>query len=131
MQGAGESKEGIFASLRRLLKTIFAIAQNRLDLLLVELQEEGWRLIDALFLMGVVLILSLMTLMVPTIAIVILCVNAARFDLLIALVMLYLAATIVCYWRLRCRLKAWVPFSATLAELKKDKACLDEKTSTN
>jgi len=128
MQAAGESREGIFASLRRLLKTVLAIAQNRLDLLLVELQEEGWRFFDALLLTGVVLILLLMTLMIPTITIIILCVKADRLDLLVALVLLYLAATIICFWRLRSRLKSWAPFSATLDELKKDKACLDEKS---
>jgi uncharacterized membrane protein YqjE len=128
MQGAGERGDGIFASLMRLTKTVLAIAQNRLDLLLVELQEEGWRFFDALLLTGAVLIFGLMTLMVPTIAIIVLCVKADRLDLLAALVLLYLAATVICIWRLRTRLKNWAPFSATLDELKKDKACLDDKS---
>ena len=46
----------------------------------------------------------------------------------VTLILLYLAATIVSFWRLRIRLKNWVPFSATLAELKKDKACLEEES---
>jgi hypothetical protein len=29
---------------------------------------------------------------------------------------------------LRSRLKSWAPFAATLAELKKDKECLDAKS---
>ena len=66
--------------------------------------------------------------MVATVTIVVLCVRADRLDLLVVLILLYLAATIVACWRLRIRLKKWVPFSATLAELKKDKACLDEKS---
>jgi uncharacterized membrane protein YqjE len=125
---AGQSGQGIFASLRRLLKTILAIAQNRLELLLVELQEERWRFFDALLLAGVVLIMAMMTLMVATVAIVVVCMKANRLDLMIALMLLYLVATIVGYWRLRTRLKNWEPFSSTLAELKKDKACLDEKS---
>ncbi len=128
MDGAGQSGQGIFASLRRLLRTIFAIAHNRLELLLVELQEERWRLFSTLLLAGIVLILLLMTLLVPTVTIMVLCVKADRLDLLGLLMLLYLAATIFAFWRLRARLKNWVPFSATLAELKKDKACLDEKT---
>ena len=128
MEGMGESRAGIFASLRRLLKTVLAIAQNRLELLLVELQEERWRFFDALLLAGAVLILAAMTLMVATITMVVVCVEANRLDLLVALMLLYLAATIVAFWRLRTRLKNWAPFSATLAELKKDKACLDEKS---
>ena len=102
-------------------------SRYRLELLLVELQEERWRLFDALLLAGAVLILAGMTLMVGTITLVVVCLKAERLDVLIALVLLYLAATIICLWRLRVRLKNWAPFSATLGELKKDKACLEEK----
>jgi uncharacterized membrane protein YqjE len=128
MEGLDQSRVGIFASLRRLLKTVLAIAQNRLELLLVELQEERWRFFDALLLAGAVLILATMPLMVATITMVVVCVEAKRLDLLIALMLLCLAATIVAFWRLRTRLKTWAPFSGTLTELKKDKACLDEKS---
>jgi uncharacterized membrane protein YqjE len=127
MEEPGESTPGIFASLGRLLKTVLVIAQNRLELLLVEAQEERWRFFDALLLAGVVLILALMTLMAATITIVVVCLRADRLDLVVALVVLYLAGTIFSLWRLRTRLKNWAPFSSTLAELKKDKACLDEK----
>ena len=127
MEETGENTPGVFASLGRLLKAVLAIAQNRLELLLVELREERWRFFDALLWAGVVLILALMTLMAATIAIVVVCVKADRLDLVVALVLLYLAATILSFWRLRVRLKNWAPFSVTLTELKKDKACLDEK----
>ena len=127
MEQPGESGPGLFASLGRLLKTVLSIAQNRLELLLVEAQEERWRAFDALLLAGAVLILALMTLLSATITIVALCLKAERLDLIVALVALYLVGTILSFWRLRNRLKKWVPFAATLAELKKDKACLDEK----
>jgi len=127
MEEPGEGTPGIFASLQRLLRTVLAIAQNRLELFLVECQEERWRLFDALLSTGIVLILALMTLMAATITIVVLCIRADRLDLVIALVLVYLAATILAFWRLRSKLMKWEPFSATLAELKKDKACLDEK----
>ena len=127
MEGIDQRRAGIFASLRGLLKTVLAIAQNRLELLLVELQQERWRFFDALLLAGAFLILSAMTLMVATITLVVVCVEAKRLDLLVALTLLGLVATIVAFWRLRKRLKTWAPFSGTLTELKKDKACLDEK----
>jgi uncharacterized membrane protein YqjE len=128
MDEPGEKGQGVFASLRRLLKTLLAITHNRLELLLVELNEAQWRFLGALLLAGLVLILALMTVLVPTIAIVALCLQANRLDLVVALTLLYLVATIVGSWRLHARLKNWKPFSATLAELKKDKACLDEKS---
>ena len=127
MEGVDQSRAGIFASLRRLLKTVLAIAQNRLELLLVELQQERWRFFDALLLAGAVLTLAAMTVMVATITLVVVCVEAKRLDLLVALTLLCLVATIVAFWRLRKRLKTWAPFSGTLTELKKDKACLDTK----
>ncbi|MGD0258332.1 MAG: phage holin family protein [Verrucomicrobiota bacterium] len=127
MEEPGESTPGVFASLGRLLKTAVAIAHNRFELFLVELREERWRFFNALLLAGVVLILALMTLMAATIALVVVCVKAGRLDLVVALVLLYLAATILCFWRLRVRLKNWAAFSATLTELKKDKACLDDR----
>lgn len=127
MEDPGESTPGIFASLGRLLKTVLAIAQNRLELFLVECQEERWRFFDALLLAGVALILALMTLMTATITIVVVCIQADRLGLVVALMLVYLAATILAFWRLRSRLMKWEPFSATLAELKKDKTCLDEK----
>ena len=127
MDQPGESGKGIFASLRRLLKTGFAVAQNRLELLLVELQEERLQLFDTLLLLGVVLILAGMTLMVVTVTIVVLCVRADRLGPLVVLMLVYLVATAIAVWRLRIRLKGWAPFSGTVAELKKDKACLEEK----
>jgi uncharacterized membrane protein YqjE len=127
MEEPGDSTPGIFGSLGRLLKTALAIAQNRLELVLVELQEERWRFFDVLLMAGVVLILALMTLMAATIAIIVLCMKADRLDLVVALVLVYLAATILAFWHLRNRLTKWEPFSATLAELKKDKTCLDAK----
>jgi uncharacterized membrane protein YqjE len=128
MAEPGETTGGIFASLRRLLKTLLGIFHNRLELLLVEMQEWRWQFLDVLALGALVLMLALMTLMVGTAAIVVVCVRADRLDLVVGLMLVYLAATIVSFWRLRSRLKRWAPFSATLAELKKDKACLEEKS---
>jgi uncharacterized membrane protein YqjE len=128
MDEPGEKGKGVFASLRRLLRTAFAIAQNRLELFLVELQEERLQLFDTLLLLGIVLILAGMTLMVVTVTIVVLCIRADRLGPLVVLTLVYLAATLVAGWRLRSRLKGWAPFSATVAELKKDKACLEEKS---
>ena len=128
MQGEDQSRAGIFASLRGLLKTVLAIAQNRLELLLVEMQQERWRFFDALLLAGTFLILLAMTLMLVTITLAVVCLEAKRLDLLVALILLCAAAASVAFWRLRTRLKNWAPFSGTLSELKKDKACLEEKS---
>ncbi len=126
-----EPREGVLASLGRLVKTGLAMAQNRLDLLVVELREERWRLIETLLLVGLVLLLAAMALMAATVAIVMVCLEAKRLDLVIGLILIYTAGAIAGYWRLRVRMKGWAPFSATVGELKKDRACLDEQNWTS
>ena len=128
MHEPAETSGGMLSSLGRLLRAAVALAHNRLELVLVELQEERWRFVEIAVLAGIVSILTLMTLLVITITLVAVCLQADRLDLIIGLLLLYLVATIIGFWRLRLRLKQWAPFSATLAELKKDKACLDEKS---
>jgi uncharacterized membrane protein YqjE len=127
METPGEREPGLFASLRRLLRTVLAIGHNRLELLLVEAQEERIRFFELLLLAGLVLGLALLSLALITFTIAALCLRMGRFDLLGGVILLCLIATGVLFLRLRARLKHWTPFSATLAELKKDKQCLEEK----
>jgi uncharacterized membrane protein YqjE len=128
MQGPEGKKPGIVASLKRVLKTVVAIAENRLELLVVEWHEERLRAFELLVLAGLVLVLALMTLMVVTMTIVVVCINNGRIGVVIGLSLVYLLATIGAYWRLRTRLKNWAPFPETLAEIKKDRACLEDKS---
>ena len=118
MEEPAETSGGMFSSIGRLLRAALALAHNRLELALVELQEERWRFYEIVILGGIVAILAGMTLLVATITIVAVCIKADRLDLIIGLTLLYLAATVVSFWRLRVRLKQWAPFSATLAEIK-------------
>ena len=120
--------QGILGSLRRLVQTFLAIAQNRLELLLVEFQEERRQFFEALLLAGIVLVLGTMTLAVVTCTLVVLCVHFNRLDLLLGLGLLYLLGTIFAFLRLRRHLRDWTPFAATLDELKKDLTCLEEKS---
>src|SRR5512137_1766215 len=128
MEEAGGSGGGLFASFGRLFRTVVAITHNRLELFLVELAEERWRFFDLLLLAGVVFMLAGMGLMVATVTVVVLCLKANRLDWLVVLMLAYFAGALVGFWRLRKRLKGWNPFPSTLAEIKKDKACLEEKS---
>jgi uncharacterized membrane protein YqjE len=124
----GENKRGGFASLGRILRTLLATGHNRLELLMVEMEEERWRFFNSLLLVGLTLILFGMTLLVATVAIVVICLHRGRIDLIVALTALYLVATIISFWRLRVRARQRALFAATLAELRKDKACWEEKS---
>ena len=115
---------GLFSSLRRLLDTVLATVQNRVELFAVELREEKCRLIEAIILAVVVVALATVTLTLVTLTIVVLLWDTARVAALVSVSVLYLVATALVARALVVRLKASRPFSATLEELKKDRECL-------
>jgi uncharacterized membrane protein YqjE len=117
---------GLFTALKRLWRTLLTIGLNRLELLLVELEEERRRTVQVLLLVLALGALALMTLLVGTFTLVIVFWED-RVIVLTGLFLVYLLATAGAYWKLCRRLNNWSAFSATLAELKKDKACLEEK----
>jgi uncharacterized membrane protein YqjE len=127
MEPSTEDAPGLWLSLQRLGRTALGIAQNRVELLLVELEEERWRVVDALLLAASATVLALMTFIAGTIALVLFFPAEQRPVVLALVTGLYLLSTLAVLLKLRNRLKNWRSFSATLAELKKDKACLDEK----
>jgi uncharacterized membrane protein YqjE len=128
MKEDAEARPGIIDSFKRLLGASLAILRNRLELLLVELKEERLKAFEVLMLAGFVLLLALVSLQLVIFTVVILCLRADhRYEILIGLIVLCLAGTGLTFWRLRQRLKNWSPLTATLAELKKDKECLEAK----
>lgn len=126
-QGESE-RHGFFDTLRRLGSRVLAILQNRLELLVVELEEERIRLFDALLLAAVVVVLGYFTLTTAAVAVLMVVWNKYGVNGLLAASGLGFIATIFAYWRLRVRLKNWQLLSSTLAELKKDRECLERKS---
>lgn len=127
MEEPTEKSPGLFASLKRLGTTLLAIAQNRLELLLVEWEEERRRVVEALLLIMAAAVGALVTLMMVTFTLVVVFWEEHRVAVVLTLSLLYGVITILICLRLRRRLQNWPAFSDTLAEFKKDKACLDEK----
>jgi len=115
------------ASLQRLWRTLLAIGLNRLELALVELEEERRQSVEALLLVLVVALLGWMTLLVGVLVLVIVFWEE-RLAVLIAIGLGFLVATAGASWKLWQTLHKWSSFPATLAELKKDKTWLDEKS---
>ncbi len=128
MEPSTEDAPGFLLSLKRLGRTVLGIAENRVELLVVELEAERWRVVDALFLVASVAVLSLMTMVAGTLAMVMFFPPEQRAVVLAAFGAVYWLATLGVFLKLRKRLKNWCSFAATLAELKKDKACLDEQS---
>ncbi len=124
MAEAAETTPGVWASLRRILDTLLATAQNRVELFAVELQEEKCRLVEAILCTAAVAACGMMTLSLATFTIVVLFWEKGRLAVLGGLCGLYLVGTALAWRALQKRLKARQPFADTLGELNKDRACL-------
>ena len=127
MEPGETGRHGLFTTLRRLGATVLRILQNRLELLVVELQEERIRLFDALLLAAVVVALGLFSLTTAAVAVLIVVWNEYGVSGLLAASGLGVVGTVIAYWRLRMRLKNWPLLAGTLAELRKDRACLEPR----
>ena len=129
----GEPAEpsGLLASARRLGRTLLAIASNRAALLLVEWQEERVRWLECATLLAALVVLATMTLLTFNTLIVIYCLRHGRYWPLIVVGLGYFVGALVVYGRLRARCQPGTAFSASLAEFKKDKACLEEKIKSD
>lgn len=127
MEQSDTKRHGLFDGLRRIGSTVLAILQNRLELLLVELQEERLRLFNTLILAAVVIALGFLTLATFAVAVLVVVWNEYGVIGLLTAGGLGLVATLTAYWRLRWRLKNWPLLAGTLAELRKDRECLERK----
>ena len=116
---------GLLGSLRRIGESVLALAQSRLQLFALELQGEKLRLVDALLWLSLGLALGSVGLLLGTAALALFLWKQARFAGLLVMTGFFLGAAAVVFWRLRARLrKGPLPFADTIAEFKKDRACL-------
>jgi uncharacterized membrane protein YqjE len=128
MDPSTNSGPGLFSSAKRLLSTALAGAENRVELFLVELKEERIRVLDVLLLGSAAGVLGFMALLMVTVTLVVVFWDSARVQVLVALSACYTLGAIGVVWRLKVLLRNWSSFSATLDELKKDRACFEEKS---
>lgn len=123
--GAG----GILDSVKRLGGTIAATVHSRAELFVIELQEEGVRFVGALLLAGFIMLLSGLALIMGMFAVLLSVGEEHR--LLAAVIMtatLLAGAAGAAVW-LMSKLKRWSAFSATRAELRKDREWLQSSTT--
>ena len=125
MADSSSESSGPLAAGKRILRTLCDLAQTRVELFLFELKEERIRIIDALLLVAIGTVCALMTLVLLTFTVVLIFWEH-RVLALGLLTLLYGALATWAFCILRKRLADWNSFSATLNELKKDRACLDK-----
>jgi uncharacterized membrane protein YqjE len=108
--------------LRRILSSVFAILQTRLELIGIELAEEKDRLLGVLFLGLAAMMLATMALIALTALIAIAFWDTYRWQALAGITAVYAIAAIACALKARSGLhNAPMVFEATLAEFEKDR----------
>ncbi len=105
---------------------LLTIGENRLELLLMEVQEERERLLHALILALAMSVFGLLACITLTAAIVVLFWANHPVAVLLALTGLYGAAGVFLCLRLTRLLSEWQTLSASIDQLRKDRACLEK-----
>jgi len=125
MNSASASLSQFTDTSKRVGGRLFAIAENRLELLTVEVQEERDRLIHALLLALGLAMLGLLAGIALSAAVVILFWNYSPLAALLGLVVVYAAGTIGLYARLHRLRQEWETLPATRDQLRKDRECAE------
>ncbi|WP_323121783.1 phage holin family protein [Burkholderia alba] len=116
------SPQSAHGPLRRLLGSVFALLQTRLELVGIELAEEKERLMGVLFLGLAAMMLATMALISLTVLIAIAFWDTYRWQSLAGITVLYAVGGLVCALKARAGLRdAPSVFEATLNELEKDR----------
>jgi len=112
-------------SSKHLARRILTIGENRLELLMVEVQEERERLLHAILLALGVAVFSFLAGVALSVAVVVLLWQLSPVAVLLVLAGLYAAMAGYLYIRFIGLLHAWQTLPATLDQLRKDRAGLE------
>ena len=126
MEESAVSFRQLAATSKNIARRLLTIGENRLELLTVEVQEERERLLHAILLAFGVAAFALLAGLALTAAIVVLLWTCSPLAVLLTLTGLYGAAGICLYRRLTGLLRNWQTLSASLDQLRKDRACLEK-----
>jgi uncharacterized membrane protein YqjE len=126
METATASFKQLATASRRFAERLLTIGENRLELLTVEVQEERERLLHSFLLALGVAAFGLLAGLTLTAAIVVLLGQYSPLAVLLTLTGLYGVAAVCLYRRLTLLLRDWQTLSATLDQLRKDRACLEK-----
>jgi uncharacterized membrane protein YqjE len=119
-------KMGQMAASKRFALRLITMGENRLELLMVEVQEERVRLLRAILLaLGVVAFGFLAGAMLTGVAVVLFW-TVSPIAVLLILACLYAVAAVILYRQLSVLLRGWESLPATLDQLRKDRICLEE-----
>jgi uncharacterized membrane protein YqjE len=124
MEDANGGNPMILQATRGIARRILTIGENRLDLLLVEAQEARERLLGLVMLGIGLAVAALLAGMAGSAAIVVAWWATSPALVLSVLAGVYATVAALCAWRMHACLHSWRMMSATIDQLRKDKASL-------
>src|SRR3954470_22985328 len=110
---------------KRFVRQLFTISENRLELLMVEVQEERERLLRAILLALGVAVFGFLTGAALTVALVVMLWSLSPIAVLLTLSLLYGSTAVFLYRHFTILQRSWETLPATLDQLRKDRACLE------
>jgi uncharacterized membrane protein YqjE len=128
MDNTPQAGGGLVPTLRRIFTTLRDVAENRVELFLVEWREERLRLLEVLLLLMVGTVCVLMALLLVTFVIVAIFWDTHRVLVLTLIILVYAGGAVLTLGMLRSRMRKRQAFTATLEQIKKDGKCFKEKS---
>jgi uncharacterized membrane protein YqjE len=116
----------ITAIAKRMLHRLLAISENRVELFLVEVQEERERLVRVILLAVGIAAFGLLAGVALTLAVVVLFWDHSPVVMLLALTALYGGVAGLLYRRMIMLQRDWQTLPGTLDQLRKDRECLEQ-----
>ena len=126
MEPAADNCGSFGASSKHFARRLLTIGENRLELLMLEVQEERERLLRAILLALGVAVFGFLAGVALTVAIVVMLWHLSPVAVLLTLTGLYTASAIYLYQRFTKLQHDWKTLPATLDQLRKDRACLEK-----
>ena len=115
---------GVLDSIKSLARTAVATFHNRVELFVLEFQEESTRFLGVLLLAGTVLLFCGLALIMGMFAVLLLVNEQHRPMAALIMTFVMLGGAGIAAARLWAKLKNWSAFSSTRAELQKDREWL-------
>ena len=126
METPSETELHLSGAAKRIAQRVFVIVENRLELLMVEAQEERERILLAIWLALGAAAFGLLAGIALTIVIAVVLWERSPVIALLVLAALYLIAAACFYTQLLRLRRNWQTLPGTLDQLKKDRECLEK-----
>ena len=125
METAANNDVNLIGLPKQFVRHLLTAGENRLELLMLEVQEERERLLHAIVLALGVALFGFLTGAAVTVALVVLLWKLSPAVVLLTLAALYGLTSFFLYRRFTVLQRHWKTFPATIDQLRKDRVCME------